>query len=314
MKTSTLFGILFGLIAIFGAFIWEGGAVSSLFLLPPMIIVFGGTLAAGFSGTSFHRMLQLPNLLRMAIFPPKYDMEKLINHVVHFSTITRRDGILAVESYLEEVEHPFLKKMFEIALEGADPDTLHQIVETEISYITHRHNANIELFFKLGGYSPTMGIIGTVMGLISTLASAGNEPTVLIRHIASAFIATMWGIVMANVFWLPVGDKLRSLHNEEIYLLEVLLTGVIGVQHNETPTVLRSRLISAFPLSQQEDVLERSKEFERMKDKERKMPDVKIKPKMPALKDMHVPPKFKEIDMEPKPKVKDVNSEGGAIF
>lgn len=97
-----------------------------------------------------------------------------------------------------------------------------------------------------------MGIIGTVMGLISTLAAAGSDPTVLIHHIATAFIATMWGIFMANLVWLPISDKLRSLHSEEMQLLKVMKTaGVHSVQLGETPSVVRAKLMSALPLGEQ---------------------------------------------------------------
>ncbi len=259
MKLSTLIGILIGLVSIFGAFLWEGGAMETLFMWPAMLIVFGGTLAAGMAGTSMHQMAMMPKLIWLSFFPKKYDKEQIVNRIVIFSGLARREGILAIEKRLDEVEHPFLRKLFQICIDGADPDTLQRIVESEMGYITERHNANINLFVKMGGYSPTMGIIGTVMGLISTLAAAGDEPNVLIHHIASAFIATMWGILMANIVWLPIGDKLRTLHNEELQLMQVMLDGVYSVQLGESPSVIRAKLTSAFPLSEQERITRNSK-------------------------------------------------------
>ena len=259
MKTSTLIGILLGCVSIFGAFLWEGGTLGALFMLPAMIIVFGGTLAAGMAGTSFKMVSKLPSLFRLAIFPPHYNTQDIIFLIVEFSAIARRNGILAIESRLEQVPHPFLKKLFQNCIDGADPDTIQKIAETEINYITERHNANISLFHKMGGYSPTMGIIGTVMGLISTLAAAGSDPNILIHHIASAFIATMWGIFMANIVWLPIGDKLKTLHNEEMQLMQVMVDGVYSVQLGEPPSVIRAKLVSAFPLTQQHKILEEQK-------------------------------------------------------
>ncbi|MFP4529247.1 MAG: motility protein A [Candidatus Kapaibacterium sp.] len=255
MKGSTLIGLIIGFIAIFGAFIWEGGTLDALIMLPAMTIVFGGTLAAGLAGSSLNMMSRLPKLFKIAFFPKRYNIEAIIAQIVQFASVARRDGILAIEPMLKKTEHPFLKKLFEICIDGADPETLRQIVDNEIRFITERHNANIDLFVKMGGYSPTMGIIGTVMGLISTLAAAGSDPNVLIHHIASAFIATMWGILMANIVWLPVGDKLRTLHNEEMKILEVMLEGVMAVQLGETPNVIRQRLASALPLSEQDRVM-----------------------------------------------------------
>jgi len=259
MKGSTLFGIVFGVLAIFGAFIWEGGSFDSLFMFPAMLIVFGGTLAAGLAGSSWKHIAQIPKLIYLAIFPPKYQIKEIINQIINFAFLARKEGILSLESKLTSAKHPFLKKLFEICIDGADPDTLLRIVETEIDYISERHNSNINLFIKLGGFSPTMGIIGTVMGLIATLSSTASEPQILIHHIASAFIATMWGIFMANIVWLPVADKLKTLHNEEMKIYQVMLDGAYSVQLGEVPSVIRAKLLSAFPLPEQENMLKEQK-------------------------------------------------------
>lgn len=255
MKISTIIGIIVGFLAIFGGYIWEGGTFDSLFMLPAMLIVFGGTLAAGTAATSLEQMFRIPQLFKIAFVPPKYDLEAIINQIVFFAGVARREGILSLEDRLDQVKHPYLKKLFEISIDGTDPDTLQTIVENEMQYISERHEQNIGLFMKLGGYSPTMGIIGTVMGLIATLAAAGEDVTELVRHISSAFIATMWGILMANIVWLPVGDKLRKIHEDEMYIMQVMLEGVHSVQLGETPSVIRNKLISAFPLSTQQKLL-----------------------------------------------------------
>lgn len=256
MKANTLVGILVGLIAIFGAFFWEGGSFDALFLVPPMLIVFGGTLAAGLAGHSFETMAKIPRLFYIAFTAPKYNYKKIIDSVVEYAQIARKNGILSMENYLDEMKQPYMKKLFRICIDGADPDTLERVVETELYHLNERHMANINLFNKLGGYSPTMGIIGTVMGLISTLASAGQEPNVLIRHIASAFIATMWGILMANIVWLPVSDKLANIHKEEIRLIKLMLEGVKSVQLGEVPSVIRAKMLTSLPMGEQEIIQE----------------------------------------------------------
>lgn len=289
MKLSTLIGIVIGLASIFGAFLWEGGSIDTLFMLPAMLIVFGGTLAAGMAGTSLNQMSKMPHLIWISFFPQKYDKEKIVNQIVIFSGLARREGILAVEKKLDEAEHPFLKKLFQICIDGADPDTLQSIVESEMSYITERHNANINLFVKMGGYSPTMGIIGTVMGLIATLAAAGEDPNTLIHHIASAFIATMWGILMANIVWLPIGDKLRTLHSDEIQLMQVMLDGVYSVQLGESPSVIRAKLTSAFPLSEQERITKKSQaEFKAIFPEKIKLP-VELSKESDSTDDIIIP-------------------------
>ncbi len=261
MKISTIVGVIVGFLAIFGGYLWEGGTFDSLFMLPAMLIVFGGTLAAGTAATSFEQIFRIPILFKIAFLPPRYDLEAIINQIVLFSGIARREGIMALEDRLDQVKHPYLKKLFEISIDGTDPDTLQTIVENEIQYITERHEQNIGLFVKLGGYSPTMGIIGTVMGLIATLAAAGEDVTELVRHISSAFIATMWGILMANIVWLPVGDKLRRVHEDEMYIMQVMLEGVHSVQLGETPSIIRNKLICAFPLTTQQKLLKGNMEM-----------------------------------------------------
>ena len=276
MKASTLIGVILGFAAIFGAFLWEGGSLDTLIMLPAMTIVFVGTLAAGMAGSSFQQLARMPRLIKLAISPPVYNLEKIIVQISNFTHIARREGILAVEAHFNKIEHPFLKKLFSICIDGADPETLQTIAETEISYITERHTANINFFIKLGGYSPTMGIIGTVMGLIATLAAAGSDPTILIHHIASAFIATMWGIFMANIVWLPIGDKLRTIHDNEIMMMQVFLDGVHSVLLGETPSVVRSRLISVFPLSDQEALMKKFNEFDKKFYKKKKISATQI--------------------------------------
>ncbi|MDQ1265273.1 MAG: chemotaxis protein MotA [Bacteroidota bacterium] len=255
MKSSTLVGIIIGIAAIFSAFLIEGGSVETLFMAPAMVIVFGGTFAAGLAGTSFANFKRIPVLLKIAFFPVKQNFEEIINQIVYLSTIARMHGVLVVEQNLDKIKNPFLKKLFQVAIDGADVETLQQVAEAEMRFASERHNAGIMLFQKMGGYAPTMGIIGTVMGLISTLAATGSDPTVLIKNIATAFIATMWGIFTANLILLPISDRLRSLHNEEAQLSEVIFEGVRSVVLADNPSVIRARLMSAFPIEQQYKLL-----------------------------------------------------------
>lgn len=257
MRFSSALAIFFGFIAIFGAFAWESGSLESIFMWPALLIVVGGTLAAGFAGTSVDVMMRMPKLFYIALFPPKFDKNELIEQFVEFSIFSRKEGLLALERRLVEIKYPYMRRLFTLVIDGIDPQTLQKMAETEVLYLNERHNANITLFQKLGGYSPTMGIIGTVMGLIATLASAGSDPTILIQHIATAFIATMWGIILANLVWLPIGDKLKILHQEELEVMQMILDGTLAITVGEIPSVVRSKLLSALPLSEQEKYIER---------------------------------------------------------
>ncbi len=177
---------------------------------------------------------------------------QIIDQITFLSKKSRKEGILSLEDELKNTSIPFLRKLLRICVDGADPEVYDAIVDSEIAYISKRHNEGIELFSKLGGYSPTMGIIGTVMGLILTLSNAGSDPNVLIQHIAGAFVATMWGIVLANILWLPVADKLRRIHRDEIEMMQLMIDGVRGLQVGENPSIVRSKLMSIFPIPEQE--------------------------------------------------------------
>jgi len=249
---ATAGGLGLGVIAIFGSFMLEGGQLGALILLPAMIIVFGGTLAAAMIGTSTKDFLTIGRLMRLALFPPRYEVQEAIDNIVRYSTLARKDGLLALEKELAQVTNPFMRKVLRFAIDGTEPDVLRSLAETEVRYVTERHSHGASIFQKMGGYSPTMGIIGTVMGLIATLASAGDDPNTLIRHIASAFIATLWGVFMANIVWLPIADKLKHIHNEEYLFMDMIVEGILSIQAGEIPSVIKAKLNSMLPASVQE--------------------------------------------------------------
>lgn len=250
-KSGSLYGLILGFAAIFGAYLLEGGSFKALFLLPSMVIVFGGTFSATIIGVGFEKFKKTLDLIKLAYFPPKYEIKKLIDEFVKISIRSRQDGILAIESQLGKLIYPFPKKMMHYAMDGTDMDSLENIAFAEMNAMQNRHNSNISMFSKMGGYAPTMGIIGTVMGLIMTLANAGKDPDTLIHNIASAFIATLWGILSANLLWLPIADKLKQCHLEEKYMMEVSLEGVMAIQSGEIPSIVKSRLMSLLPQKEQ---------------------------------------------------------------
>jgi chemotaxis protein MotA len=252
---GAVLGLVIGILAIFGSFFLEGGTFKALFLVPPLIIVFGGTFAAVIIGFGFDNWAKLFYLIKIAYFPPKYNLENLINNLVDFSIISRKEGFLTLEKELYRLEYLYPRKLISYVLDGTDSENLQNIALLEIKAMQERHYANISMFVKMGGYAPTMGIIGTVMGLIMTLANAGNDPNSLIHNIASAFIATLWGVFSANILWLPVGDKLKKCHQEEKNMMELSLEGVMALQSGEIPSVLKARLVSLMPQRDQLKIL-----------------------------------------------------------
>ncbi|MFH1862665.1 MAG: MotA/TolQ/ExbB proton channel family protein [bacterium] len=250
MDQATVIGLLLGLVAIFGSFLLEGGEMGAIIQLPALMIVLGGTIAAAMIGFSLKSVMQLPMLFKIALFPTKYDYNQTIETLVNFATIARRDGVLALERELDKVkEFRFLHNGMLHMIDGIDADSVCKLMNEEKEYILERHSQNANLLSKMGGYSPTMGIIGTVMGLIVTLAGAGEDPAELVRHIAMAFIATLWGVFMANIIWLPLADKLKFRSAEEALLLDLVTNGIIDIQNGISPTLIRRSLELLLPPS-----------------------------------------------------------------
>jgi chemotaxis protein MotA len=246
-RYGTFIGLAIGFIAIFGSFVVEGGSIRALFLLPPIIIVFGGTFATAIIGSGWERFHRVPEYAKIAAFPPPFDSSLLVDQLVVYSIRARKEGLLSLESDVKAIDQPQLRRWMQLAIDGTDTESIRTIAEVEMLHMSERHAANAGLFSKMGGYAPTMGIIGTVMGLIMTLASAGEDPNALIHNMASAFIATLWGIFSANIIWLPVSDRLKLCHLEEKQYLEILLEGVLAIQQGEVSNVLRAKLLSSLP-------------------------------------------------------------------
>jgi chemotaxis protein MotA len=246
-RYGTFIGLAIGFIAIFGSFVVEGGSMRALFLLPPIIIVFGGTFATAIIGSGWDRFRRTVDYAKIAAFPPLFNASALVDKLVGFSIRARKEGLLSLESEVKTIEQPQLRRWMQLAIDGTDTESIRMIAEVEIMHMSERHAANAGLFSKMGGYAPTMGIIGTVMGLIMTLASAGGDPNTLIHNMASAFIATLWGIFSANIIWLPVSDRLKLCHLEEKQYLEILLEGVLAIHQGEVSNVLRAKLLSSLP-------------------------------------------------------------------
>jgi chemotaxis protein MotA len=193
--------------------------------------------------TSFSTILSIPAYLRIALFGRPQDPLTTITRIVKMAERARREGILGLESELETIRQPFFKKAIQLVIDGTEVTVLHNILETEIAFIEGRHKQGIELFRKMGGFAPTMGIIGTVLGLIHTLASTADA-TRMASAIASAFIATLWGVATANLIYLPISDKLKMRHDEEMSALELVMEGAMSIQSGDNPRIIRTKMMS----------------------------------------------------------------------
>lgn len=243
MDLATVAGMILGVGAIIVAYLMEGGSLAAIFQLPAVLLVIFGTFGAGMITTSIGTVRLIPEYLRIAFRGQTIDVRETIERMVHLAERARREGILGLEAYLPQAPNAFFRKSLQLLIDGTEVIVLRGILETELSYMEERHRRGIELFRKMGGFAPTLGIIGTVLGLIHTLANT-MDTTRMASGIASAFIATLWGVCSANLFFLPVSDKLRHRHLEEMANHELVLEGVIAIQSGDNPRVIRTKLLS----------------------------------------------------------------------
>jgi len=241
-KTTNI-GILVGLIAIIGGFLWEGGHWEGLIERTALLIVFGGTFAATVVSYPWSRLKRIPEALKLAFRPHLEDTNQLVDDIVEFATMARREGVLSLETQAAEYHHSFLRGGLQMVVDGTDAELNRQILEVEIDAIEQRIEQQAAIFDSAGGYAPTMGIIGTVMGLIHVLGNL-SDPSTLGPSIAVAFTATLYGVASANVIYLPLASKIRSRCAEQVHVHELMLEGILAIQAGENPNLIRKKLTS----------------------------------------------------------------------
>mgnify|MGYP001381467869 FL=1 len=241
MDITAIGGLFFGLISLIGGFLLEGGHVGALFQSSAAIIVFGGTIGATIISFSLQEVLSIPKLLKVAFFSKQPDAVTTIETMVSLAEDARKEGLLHLETRLEEIEDPFIRKGIQLVVDGTDPEMVKNVLETELYTIEARHHVGSAIFETAGGYAPTMGIIGTVMGLIHVLGSM-EDPDQLAPAIAVAFMATLYGVGSANVLWIPLSGKLQNLSKNEVLIRELAMEGIVSLQAGYNPVLIRERL------------------------------------------------------------------------
>ncbi len=255
MDIATILGLILGIGSLIGSFLMEGGQLSALVQMPAIMLVIFGTFGAAAITTSVKELTNIPNLIKVALFEARMDTQELIELIFDLSQKARKNGLLSLEKDLDDIREPFLKKAIQLAIDGFETNKIREILEIEMAYIEERHKAGAMFFNKLGGFSPTLGIMGTVLGLIHALGNMENSSN-MAAAIASAFIATLWGVAMANLIYLPISDKLKHKHQNEALYLEIITEGVISLAMGDNPRVIRMKLVSfLLPDKRNEEIL-----------------------------------------------------------
>src|SRR4051794_24477064 len=250
MDPATGIGIGLGLIVIVVSNVMEGGNPMSLLLPAPIILVFGTTLLISMAGGTMADVKGAVGALKKAITGKAESAADVVPVVVGLADKARKEGLLALEDSIKTIDDPFLVKGVTMAVDGTDPEEMREILEGEVYAKRSATKHTAKFFSDAGAYAPTIGIIGTVMGLVHVLENLA-QPEELGHLIASAFIATLWGVMSANVIWLPIGNRLKRLGELEATRMEVIIEGVLAIQAGSNPRIVAQKLRSLLPAHEQ---------------------------------------------------------------
>ena len=246
MKAATGIGIAVACAGLMLGASMEGTPLGSIFNVPAIIIIFGGVLGATMAAVGMEGMKLVPVLYKKALNAERPEMRGQVDDLVGYAERARRDGLLALEEELDEVADPYTRKGLQLVVDGTPPDLVRDILEAEVHGMRARHKSGVKVFEAAGGFAPTMGVLGTVMGLISALQKL-DQPETLGPAISGAFIATLLGVGAANIVFLPVAERLKQLSGQEVQARILVLEGILAIQSGDNPRVIEEKLISFVP-------------------------------------------------------------------
>lgn len=241
MDKISVLGLLIGVVAIIGGQLLEGGHVASLSQPTALLIVLGGTMGAVMLQSPYATFVRGVRMVRWVWYPPVVDYLQLIKQVSSWSQVSRREGLLALESMINQLKDDFARKGLQLLVDGAEPERLREVLEVEISTYEEEMKLSARIWEAAGGYSPTIGILGAVMGLIHVMENL-SDPSKLGAGIAVAFVATIYGVGLANLVFLPMANKLKAHINRLIVQREMIVDGLVGIANGDNPRIIESRL------------------------------------------------------------------------
>lgn len=243
MDITSVVGFLLAF-ALIIASIMIGTAPFTAFIdIPSILVVFGGAAAAGMMAFPLKSFLALPMVMKKAFLNKQNDLLAIINQLVSLAEVARRDGLLALESKMADVQNPVIKSGLQMAIDGNDADTIESVMRTEMESLSRRHREGKSILDQLARFAPAYGMIGTLMGLIMMLSDM-SDPSSIGSGMAVALITTLYGAIAANVMFQPFAEKLGLLSKYELNAMEMVVRGVLAIQSGESPRALEQRLMT----------------------------------------------------------------------
>ncbi|MBL4933322.1 MULTISPECIES: flagellar motor stator protein MotA [Clostridium] len=244
MDIFLLIGIVVGFFAVLTGLLLKGASVAILVNGEAVIVILVGTMAAVMNAYTSKEFLNMPKLFG-ALFSNKVKQDPIdiINLIINLAQETRRNGLLSLETKIQEMEAGFMKRGLEMVVDGVEPDICRQVLEGEIQALEERHRVGASMFTTAGGTSPTLGVLGAVIGLIGALGNL-NDTQKLGESIASAFVATLYGIFFGYVIWHPFASRLKRKSTVEVSNMELMLEGILSIQEGINPKAIEQKLAS----------------------------------------------------------------------
>lgn len=246
MDLTSLIGLVVGLVGLLVAFILEGGGLGALIVPTAAMIVFGGTFGATIISYTPEELKKMGYFFKRVFTENKVDYVSILDSLVDTADMARREGLLSLESKLGDIDNKFFARGLQLVIDGTDPDLTRNMLEMEIEAYEKGEKIGVEIFMTMGGFGPTFGIVGTVMGMVTILGNLTN-PDELGPMIAVAFLATLYGIASANLLWIPFANKIKVKTARDALLMEMVLEGILSIQAGENPRVIREKLMTFLP-------------------------------------------------------------------
>ena len=254
MNISGVLGLLIGLVAILASQVLETGSLRTMIQPSAGLIVVGCTIGAVFLNFSIPTVINAVKSAKYAFIDDQEDTVIIARQIIQLAHIARHENLLAMQNLLDDIKDPFLRRGVMLAVDISSPQLLQEILSTEISLDEEQEFINARVFEALGGYAPTFGIVGAVIGLIHAMAHLQN-PTALGNGVATAFVATLYGVGLANMLFLPIAGKLKMKLREKILLKEMIVHGLISIQMAENPAIIEEKLITFLNFSNRQNNL-----------------------------------------------------------
>ena len=249
MDLLTVIGIILAIGAIVGGQILEGGHLGSIVQLTAAVIVIGGTVAAVMVNYPMAIFLKALANAKMIFFNVNVDSRAMIAQIVQLATLSRKQGLLALEDKLKTLTDPFLKKGLQLVIDGTEAKAIREILEIEVEQFEDENNLSGKVYESLGGFAPTIGILGAVLGLIHVMENLA-DPSKLGSGIAVAFVATIYGVGSANLIFLPMGGKIKLKTRELVLARQLIIEGLVSLSQAENPKMIEEKLSGYLPESQ----------------------------------------------------------------